>query len=83
MASTMRLSPPCSDKAVRPLMISSTISVPSSAFTTEPRPPPRLMPPSTAAVSAVTSRPTPVSAPAVPSRAAKRMPASRRQHAAG
>ena len=45
-------------------LMMSTMTAPSSALATEPRPPPRLLPPSTAAVSAVTSRPTPVLAPA-------------------
>ena len=64
-------------------MISSTISVPTRARATEPLPPPRLMPPSTAAVSTVTSSPTPMSPPTVPRRAAKKSAPTRRQRAAG
>ena len=67
----MWLAPPRTESVVRPLVISSTMNVPTSALATEPRPPPRLMPPSTAAVSAVISRPTPISPPTVPRRAAK------------
>ena len=54
----------------------STVIEPMIAFAAEPRPPPRLLPPSTAAVSAAISRPTPVSAPAPPRRDAKSRPAS-------
>ena len=70
-ASTMRLTPPETDSVVMPLIRNSTIRVPTSALVTEPLPPPRLMPPSTVAVSTVTSRPTPTSPPTVPRRAAK------------
>src|SRR6218665_2457741 len=76
VASTMRVTPPGADSEVSPLVISSTSSVPTSALVTEPRPPPRLMPPSTAAVSTSTSMPTPMSAPAVARRAAKKKPAA-------
>ena len=67
----MRLKPPRTDRVVRPLVTSRTISVPASALATEPLPPPRLMPPRTVAVRTVTSSPTPTSPPTVPSRAAK------------
>ena len=53
-----------------------TMIEPMIALAAEPRPPPRLLPPSTAAVSAAISSPTPVSAPAPPSRDAKRTPAN-------
>ena len=43
---------------------------PISALPTEPRPPPTLLPPISAAVTAVSSRPIPVSGPAPESRAA-------------
>ena len=51
------------------------MTVPSTALATEPRPPPSELPPSTTAVSAVISRPTPVSEPVLPSRAALKKPA--------
>ena len=65
----------------RPLIMISTMMAPMTALATEPRPPPRLLPPSTAAVSAVISRPTPVSEPAPPSRAAIEQARERRQNA--
>ncbi|OIQ70355.1 hypothetical protein GALL_480350 [mine drainage metagenome] len=61
---------------ITPLVISSTITDPISALTTDPRPPPRLLPPSTAAVSAAISSPMPVSVPAPPRRAAYSSPDS-------
>ena len=51
------------------------MTVPSTALATEPRPPPSELPPSTTAVSAVISMPTPVSDPVLPSRAALKNPA--------
>ena len=72
----MRVMPPGADSEVRPLMIKSTMSVPTTALVTEPRPPPKLIPPSTAAVSTSTSMPTPMSAPAVARREAKKQPAA-------
>ena len=68
-------------RRTRPLAMIITVIAPMIALAAEPRPPPRLLPPSTAAVSAVISRPTPVSAPAPPSRDAKRSPASAAQRA--
>ena len=70
-ASVSRLAPPLALSVVRPLVISSTISVPTADFVTDPLPPPSVMPPSTVAVSTITSMPTPMSPPTVPSRAAK------------
>ena len=50
-----------------------------TALATEPRPPPSELPPRTAAVSAETSSPTPVSAPVLPMRAAKQEAGERAQ----
>ena len=61
---------------VSPFVISSTMKVPTTALVTLPRPPPKLMPPNTAAVSTVTSRPTPMSPPAELRREAKNVAAS-------
>ena len=70
------LAPLATPSRTSPLMMIMTMMAPKTAFAAEPRPPPRLFPPRTAAVRAVISSPTPVSEPAPPSLAAKRKPAS-------
>ena len=53
-----------------PFRSRETMIAPIRALPTEPRPPPTLLPPISAAVTAVSSRPMPVSGPAPESRAA-------------
>ncbi len=73
---TVELIGPDTPKLVRLSVTMRTSRAPMTALATDPRPPPSELPPSTAAVRADTSRPTPVSAPVLPMRAAKRKPAS-------
>ena len=68
--------PFCNPSRTSPFTSRETMIVPIKALPIEPRPPPTLLPPISAAVTAVSSRPMPVSGPAPDSRDAYRIPAS-------
>ena len=68
--SAVEVSAPGKPERTMPLTSTNTITAPISARAIVPRPPARLTPPSTAAVSAFTSQPTPVSEPVLAKRAA-------------